>query len=228
MVNALQFYVHGLVLLGRDGREYPVDLAAAPPWQSAQVALVDLTAEAGVARNAVLSGTVRQLPVAGFDGIRFVVGVPFALNHANPLAAAAPLHRAELFWTWQSGYKFLRADLADGPGEAGSEGARQWAFHLGSTGCVSASALRPPAAACAQPNLMTVQLRGFDPLRRGIGVNLDGLVAAMRAARHEICMGDYAGTPACAAVFALTGLDPLAGVCAGARCGSQRLFGAAP
>ena len=137
--------------------------------------------------------------VAAYSGIRLTIGVPLELNHTNPLAAAAPLDRGEMFWSWQSGHKFLRADLAD----AGHE----WAFHLGSTGCSSASALRPPAQPCAQPNEMRIELRG-DPLRNVIRFRMETLLAAARAASYVVCTGDYLVDPACKDAYAATGLQP--------------------
>lgn len=211
-VQNLQFYVHDVVLLGGDGRDYVYRLAAVPPWQTEQVALIDLAGASGGQRNLALRGHPAGRPAEGFAGIRFVVGVPFELNHANPLTAAAPLDRTDLLWTWQSGYKFLRAELA--------EDGKEWAFHLGSTGCASASALRPPSAECAQPNRMTVELRGVDPLRDGVRFQLSELVQAMRAADYEVCTGGYAHIPACKEPFDRTGLD--------AGSGAQRLFGPVP
>ena len=144
--------------------------------------------------------------------------VPFALNHANPLTATAPLDRSELFWTWQAGHKFLRVDLLD----AG----REWSFHLGSTGCSSASALRPPAAPCAQPNVMRVEITGIDPLHQSIQLQLHEFVSSMRAAEHAICTGNYAHDPACADIFAKTGLQADTGACPNNRCEGQRLWSA--
>jgi uncharacterized repeat protein (TIGR04052 family) len=214
-VRNVQFYVHDVQLLDAAGRPHPFRLDAVAPWQSAEVALVDL----GRSGETICSATIRGTPALSTDqtytGIRFSIGVPFELNHANPLAAAAPLDRSELFWTWQSGHKFLRVDLVD----AG----REWSFHLGSTGCTSASAVRPPAAPCTQSNVMRVEITGIDPLRQSIQLQLHEFVSSMRAAEHAICTGDYAHNPACADVFAKTGLQADTGACPNDRC-DQRLW----
>jgi uncharacterized repeat protein (TIGR04052 family) len=204
-VHNLQFYVHDIELLDERGMAYPFRFEAREPWQSEQVALVDLTGEP---QNAIVRGTV--LGAEKYTGIRFMVGVPFALNHANPLTAAAPLDRGPLFWTWQSGYKFLRADFV-GNG-------RESSFHLGSTGCSSASALRPPAQPCAQPNRMRVQLNG-DPVGGVIRFNLAALVASAGA-----CTGNYGHEQACAAAYASTGLQPQTGACVDEFCSGQKLW----
>jgi uncharacterized repeat protein (TIGR04052 family) len=205
-VHNLQFYVHDIELLDEHGVAHPFSLAAREPWQSEQVALVDIAGEAGTQRNEVVRGTPHGGAGAKYTGIRFTVGVPFTLNHANPLTAAAPLDRGPLFWTWQSGYKFLRADFDES------------SFHLGSIGCSSASALRPPAQPCAQPNRMRVQLNG-DPVGGVIRFNLATLVASAGA-----CTGNYGHEQACAAAYASTGLQPETGVCADEFCSGQKLW----
>ena len=196
--RSLQFYVHAIELINEHGKPKPFRFAAAAPWQSERVALIDLAGDSATARHASIQGSVAG-GAATYSGIRLTVGVPFELNHANPLTAAAPLDRGEMFWNWQSGHKFLRADLA----VAGHE----WAFHVGSTGCSSASALRPPAQPCAQPNEMHIELKG-DPLKGVVRLRLQSLVAAAQAANYVGCTGDYQVDPACKDAFATTGLQP--------------------
>jgi uncharacterized repeat protein (TIGR04052 family) len=196
----LEFYIHDIELLDGQGVPTPVSLRAEPPWQSAEVALIDLTGDA-TQSNSTVRGTVNGAAQA-YAGIRFTVGVPFALNHANPLTAAAPLNRGELFWTWQSGYKFLRADF----------------FHLGSTGCSSASALRPPKEPCTQPNRVRVELRG-DPLNGVVRFQLPAIVA-----NRVACTGNYAHDAACKEAYATTGLQPETGMCPDPYCARQHLW----
>jgi uncharacterized repeat protein (TIGR04052 family) len=197
-VRSLQFYVHAIELIDEHGKPVPFSFAAAAPWQNERVALIDLTGDSATPRHPGIHGTV-----AGgsrkYSGIRLTVGVPFDLNHANPLTAAPPLDRGEMFWSWQSGHKFLRADLAVAN--------REWAFHVGSTGCSSASALRPPAQPCAQPNEMQVELEG-DPLNGVVRLRLQSLAAAAQAANYVACTGDYQVDPACKDAYAATGLQP--------------------
>ncbi|AZQ83270.1 metallo-mystery pair system four-Cys motif protein [Colwellia sp. Arc7-635] len=76
--------------------------------------------------------------------IRFTLGVPFESNHLNPISQQSPLNLSSMFWVWQTGHKFLRLELAGNN--------KQWLFHLGSTGCHSASVMRAPKKACRYPN----------------------------------------------------------------------------
>jgi uncharacterized repeat protein (TIGR04052 family) len=218
VVRNLQFYVHDVALRGADGRWRELKLANAGRWQSDRVALIDLAGSAGAERSAALHGALAEGGSQRYSAVRFTLGVPFDLNHANPLTAAAPLDRGELFWSWQLGYKFLRADLADGE--------REWSFHLGSTGCVSASSVRPPSAPCAQPNRIRVQIDDIDPLQAPIRLRLDELVTAMRTVGHAICTGDYARAEGCAEIFTRTGLSVETGTCPEDVCRTQRLFSA--
>lgn len=214
-VRQLQFYVHAIELIDARGVAHPFRLSAASPWQSERVALIDLASDAGTQRRAAIQGTFDAGKPQSYSAVRFTVGVPFDLNHANPLTAAPPLDRGEMFWNWQSGHKFLRADLvADG---------REWSFHLGSTGCSSASALRPPAAPCAQANEVRVELKG-DPLRQTIRLRLEPLLAAARTTNYAICTGNYAHDPACGLAYASTGLNAQSGTCSDEHCTGQRLW----
>ena len=82
-----------------------------------------------------------------YSALRFALGVPFAHNHLNPLTQKPPLNDANMFWVWQLGHKFLRLEMFSQ--------AEQWLFHLGSTGCRSASVMRSPDSPCQNPNLFT-------------------------------------------------------------------------
>jgi uncharacterized repeat protein (TIGR04052 family) len=196
-VHTLQFYVHTIELLDEHGQPHPFRFSAEPPWQNVRIALLDLAGDPATPRRLAVDGTVEGAS-GEYSGIRFTVGVPFVLNHANSLTAAPPLDRGEMFWNWQSGYKFLRADVA--------VASREWSFHLGSTGCSSASALRPPAQACAQPNEMRIELKG-DPLRGVVRLRLEPLIAAAQSANYVVCTGDYEHDPACKDAYAATGLQ---------------------
>jgi len=82
--------------------------------------------------------------------LEFELGVPFPLNHQNPLTAGIPLQQLDMHWAWQSGYKFFRLDLK------GQQ--HDWSLHLGSSGCSSASVMRAPTQPCVAPNRVRVQL----------------------------------------------------------------------
>lgn len=194
------FYVSELTLL--DGSK----IGQLPgPGESSEVALIELAP----CNPSAEFGLPVTLPQQAPAGVRFTVGVPEHLNHAEPTRAQPPLDRSDMFWTWRMGYKFLALDGQD------------FAFHLGSTGCVSPVPIRPPAEPCKNSNRLTVTLPSFDWDNSVIGVDFAGLLAVLEGGAR--CTGDYS-PESCIEAFAELGLDPDSGQC-GAGC-AQELFAA--
>lgn len=79
--------------------------------------------------------------------LRFTMGLPFDVNHADPLTQQTPLNDKTMFSSRQNGHQFLRLDVS----KSGKE-TRKWSYHLGSVGCSSESASAPPAKSCAFTN----------------------------------------------------------------------------
>ncbi|GHF79901.1 MbnP family copper-binding protein [Thalassotalea marina] len=145
-----QFYLYlsHIEVKGQDQKWRQVSLAD-NKYQSQQVAM--LGTECGGQEPAHWQlKFAENADINQATAIRFSLGVPFELNHQNPLTQASPLNVSNMFWVWQTGHKFVRFELENQD--------QQWVFHLGSTGCSSASALRSPSAACKYPNLYTVTL----------------------------------------------------------------------
>lgn len=155
------------------------------PWQQAQVALLGTDCQG----NSNWQLEFSQPLVAG--ELQFTLGLPFTINHQNPLLASAPLNHSELFWSWQLGYKFLRFEL-----QSPDHG---WAFHLGSTGCQSASVLRPPIVPCRAANTVTVSLN-YQPGQQ-LQLNLAALLAGISLQADNSCMSD-SQQPSCRQLFA--------------------------
>lgn len=215
-----RLFVHDVRVVTADGREVPVALEQDGRWQHEDVALLDFetggsACPAGNAEtNTRLRGTV---PEAGpFVGLRFTVGVPFELNHEDVTLAPPPLNTSAMFWSWQSGYKFVRIDGRT------DEGA-PFFFHLGSTGC-DGDPLVGGVTACARPNRVEVRIEEFDPEQEKLEVDLAALFAGNDLASDEAdpgCMSDPED-PDCAPIFERLGLD-LGGASAQ---GEQRVFSA--
>lgn len=91
-----------------------------------------------------------NIDISKVNSLRFTLGVPFESNHLNPITQESPLNLPSMFWVWQNGHKFMRAEL--------SSQNDQWLFHLGSTGCKAASAMRAPKSACRYPNTFNVEI----------------------------------------------------------------------
>ncbi|HEY8427358.1 MAG TPA: MbnP family copper-binding protein, partial [Sandaracinaceae bacterium] len=166
-----RLYVHDVRLVTDDGREVPLELEQ-NEWQHENVALLDFEGGDGcdsgtVSTNSVVRGVVAE--DATFTGVRFRLGVPFALNHADVSTAPPPLNYTSMFWSWNAGYKFVRVEgrttgLTDG-----------WRLHLGSIGCEGDG--RGNVTSCAAANVADVELTGFDPDVDTIAADLADLLA---------------------------------------------------
>lgn len=110
--------------------------------------------------------------------IRFTLGVPFELNHLNPLTQTSPLNESSMFWVWQTGHKFLRVELASADDN--------WLFHLGSTGCSAPSVMRAPAKPCKQPNQVLMELP-FNTITKSIDIDLAGLLKGVTVTKNNSC-----------------------------------------
>lgn len=186
-VEDFRFYIHDAQLLKDDGSAAPITLEQDGRWQRDNAALLDFEDKTGACGNGTpetrheVRGTV---PTGEYRGVRFTLGLPFALNHQDATIARAPLSVTSLFWNWRGGYKFARIDLvaktADGR-------PNPFPIHLGSTLCAVAgdsakaehgggAGMMTPPAACANPNRVTVEFNGFNPARDRIVADLGALI----------------------------------------------------
>ncbi len=168
-----KMYVSNLRLLTATGAEVPVALTQDGAWQLDDIALVDFEDQTGTCTNGtpqvrtVVQGTA---PAGVYAGVKFVLGVPFARNHADATTAPSPLNLSSMFWSWNGGYKFLRADFRS----TGLTGG--FNIHLGSTGCNGASGTTPPTS-CVAPNRAEYTL-ALNPASDVIVADLATLIAS--------------------------------------------------
>ncbi|MCG8435014.1 MAG: metallo-mystery pair system four-Cys motif protein [Gammaproteobacteria bacterium] len=216
-VTDLRFYVSDVALVAEDGKKTAVRLEQESPWQYRDTALISLNCDqqGNTAENAVIAGSV---PAGNYTGAYFSIGVPFDLNHANPLTAPEPLNISSLFWTWQLGYKFLRLDIDDGASSANS-----WSLHLGSSGCRSPAPVRPPVEACARPNILQVDIAEYDLEQDTILVDIDALLNDVDIFAANHCMGSFHKDGICEEILSRLGLNAANGGCVD-DCRGQILF----
>jgi len=109
-----RLYVSEVALIDRDGNTVPVELEQDGKWQYENVALLDFedgteACDNGTTEtNTTIVGTV---PEGDYQSLQFTFGVPKKLNHEDAAIAPSPLNLTSMWWNWQGGYKFLRADL---------------------------------------------------------------------------------------------------------------------
>lgn len=219
-----RFYVHDVELLNEDGDAVAVELTQDGKWQVDDVALLDFEDKSGTCANGttdVNSTVVGTVPVGTYSGIQFKVGVPFELNHADVTAADSPLNLSGLWWSWQSGYKFMRIDMT----EASGESPNVFNMHLGSVGCEkSGDGAGDPVTSCERPNRPSVVFEDFDIATDTVTVDYAALVAGIDLSTDgggaPGCMSGPTD-PECAGVFEHLGVS----LETGAPAAGQTVFG---
>jgi uncharacterized repeat protein (TIGR04052 family) len=212
-LSDLRFFISELALIDVAGKPHKVQLLTDGRWQDDVVALLDLEDGRGSclngtrATNSLVHGTAEP---GAYVAVRFVLGVPFGLNHANPMLAQPPLSDPAMHWHWRSGYKFMRIGIvspADG----------FWT-HLGSTGCRGTV---QHIEACSAANRVAVELPLKGNEMPDILIDLSVLAASTDLTDQQ--SSDCSSGPAevaCKAVFAAFGL--ISGQ--DDKTGRQRLF----
>lgn len=201
-----RFYVHDVRLHKKDGGDVPVTLEQDKLWQVDNVALLDFEDKTGACANGTTETNTMvmgKVEAGTYDGVSFRLGVPFELNHGDAATAPSPLNLTALFWSWNSGYKFLRADAMP----MGADTA--FNVHMGSTGCTADADGK--VTACAQPNVAEIELTGFDPTKSKVVVDLASLLAGNDISKDgggaPGCMSGL-DDPECGPIFTRLGIDP--------------------
>ncbi|CAA0115730.1 MbnP family copper-binding protein [Zhongshania aliphaticivorans] len=196
-IRGFALYIHNVVLINSDGTELPFTLDD-NDWQSSGVALLDYQdkldscgSDTAKPINNKLIGSV-QGELINVDRIRFTVGVPSELNHEDASAAVTPLNRTDLFWSWQSGYKHLRMDVAPDGGviKPDNSTTTTWNIHLGSTGC-EGNPQTGETVSCSANNRPTIELDISDIANQQIVIDYGKLV------ENSALMSDQGGAPGC-------------------------------
>ncbi len=203
-LSDLRLYVADVHFLTLTGEAVPMQMLSRPPWQSGQVALIDLEDGEGECQNgslqvnALINGVV---PVGEYLGVEFTIGVPESLNHADPLRAQPPLTHTAMHWHWRSGYKFIRAGIRNS-----DDGI--W-LHLGSTRC---EGVIGNLQGCAGSNRPQVRITPFDFRTELITFDLKVLFASADLFDGQIASCEMGPLDtACDGILDSLGLDPGSG-----------------
>ncbi|MCO4810310.1 MAG: metallo-mystery pair system four-Cys motif protein [Gammaproteobacteria bacterium] len=209
----LRFYVSNVQLVDAEGQGHDVRFATEMTWQNDAVAYIDLEDGTGSCRNGTADTYDHVVGVAGvreYHGLRFSIGVPFRLNHANPLTAKPPLDDPDMHWHWRSGYKFLRAGVrTDDDGF--------W-IHAGSAGCQGTVG---NITDCKFPNRIDVFLPDFVVGKDSVNIELTELLRGVDLG--DATRSDCSSGPpeiSCRGPFAALGID----FTTGEQSGAQRVF----
>ncbi len=209
-LSDLRFYVSNVQLIDAAGDARDIRFATEMAWQNDAVALIDLENGSGACLNGTSDTSSELIVVAPEDeyrGLRFTIGVPFRVNHLNPLMAGPPLNDPDMHWHWRSGYKFIRAGVR-------TEDDGFW-IHTGSAGCEGTVG---NITGCRFPHRILVELPDFVPGENGVEIDLAELLAGT-ALDDGVATDCSSGPPedSCIAPFRALGIDFRSGKQSGAQ-----------
>lgn len=191
----MRFFVHDLVLLGPNGEEAPVTLIEDGVWQRDGVALLDFEDGCENGTTQVNHSVLGEAPEGEWTGLRFSVGVPPSLNSSETVleGRGSPLNLSAMFWSWRSGYKYVRLDT-DSP---------FFRFHLGAVGC-------DDEFQCDEVNIPTFTIDGLDINTDAVALDIGELLADSDLSQNTEgtapgCMGESSDAD-CTPIFARFGL----------------------
>jgi uncharacterized repeat protein (TIGR04052 family) len=206
-IDDFRMFISNVILKTDTAEEVPVTLDQDGVWQYKNVALLDFETFATPETNTSIAGSFTTPDSGTISEVCFDVGVPFELNHLNSANSPSPLNASGMMWKWQSGHKFVRIDGVGDPASA----AVKFNLHLGSTGCVSNSAVEAPTTACTYANLPQICLDTFDIDSKQITIDLASLfqstdITQVTANTAAGCMSGN-NDPECQGLFPRMGLD---------------------
>lgn len=191
-IQTFGMFLSSLQLVNKLGEKQKVEFVESN-WQTSETGLLWFIPSCE--KTELPSNTVNQHLLMRVDSsdlyqakqLTFGLAVPFKENHANPLTQPAPLNNPEMFWSWQTGHKFMRFDLKR------IDSIANWAFHLGSVGCTSKSTLRAPSGDCKWSNRINVDIdiperKGSKPEILVININIDAMLNGIDITNSEACM----------------------------------------
>ncbi|MBJ3784701.1 MbnP family copper-binding protein [Devosia sediminis] len=207
-----RFYIMDVALIDAGGEAVPVTIAERSPWQADGITLIDFEDGTGPCDggNPGLNDRIEgHVPEGHYQGLRFTMGLPFLEAHGDVTIASAPLDLSAMFWSWQSGYRYLKVDMVGDM--TGGHGGRPTGFsvHLGDSGCVGPTFSQRPVG-CAHINVVSGEFADFDPSNNRIVADLGRLLAETDVAANTPdtapgCMSEM-HDPDCIGVFARLGL----------------------
>lgn len=192
----MRLYVYGVTLIADDGTTESLEMEDTGVWQTSGVALLDFEDGCGDAGTTEVNATITGMaPNKNYTGVEFSVGIPPELNSMETVLEnrGSPLNLSSMYWSWQSGYKFIRIDTMN-----------NFRVHLGSGGCGE-------DFNCTAPNQPTIRIEGMDLSSQAITLDVAALVANTDVTQNteETAPGCMAGPedPECFGVFDALGLE---------------------
>ena len=202
----LRSFIHDMEVQSKDGKWVKAPFVADDRFQTDRVALLAFEDGSGRCANGTPSTHTQlkvEIPLKSTHGLRFKLGVPFELNHLDPVNQKPPLNVSSMHWSWQAGYKFFRLDMAD-------EGGDGLKAHLGSTGCEGTAG---NISGCKRTNIAPIEFEKLELRESGVVIDVVELLARLDADKKPVliqCMGAADGDH-CGSTFSALGLDLISG-----------------
>lgn len=158
-----RYYVYDVRLVNSANEEVPVMLADDGVWQLPAEKVAEISGENGgscasIIGNLKVTGTV---PKGTYSGLKLIVGLPNHLNHLFADTQPSPLNQSDMFWSWTTGYRFLRIEGKNASAKMGLPGGL---LHLGSGVCNANDSADPTkGSTCTYANTLDLSFDGFDP-----------------------------------------------------------------
>ncbi|MDI7222165.1 metallo-mystery pair system four-Cys motif protein [Leptospira santarosai] len=205
-LHDFRLFVHGVVLIRNSGEEIPLSLNQDGKFQSGDVALLDFENKTGKCNGTSETNRVVSafIPSDAYKGIKFIVGLPENKNHLDADNQLPPLNNSGMYWSWTSGYKFLKLDFETAE-------TSETSIHIGSANCVGTGS----SSVCARANRIPITLTpdsGFNPSTQEIKIDVQALLQGIDLQENPnaaMCMSGIVGTTSigCPTIFANVGLD---------------------
>ena len=206
VIELLDFkmFVRDVTLIRANGERHALKLEQ-DDSQLETLALLDFEDGTGLCRGAGGSAATRGEVVGtapehdDYTALEFKLGVPPEANHLDAELAAPPLGNSSMWWTWQTGYKFLKLDVRSDQLDA-------YYFHLGAVGCTGSVG---EGFTCTTESQTTITLANFDPDRNQVVLDVAGLLSKVDVNHPPDMMAgcmSSATDPECPPLFEQVGL----------------------
>ncbi len=177
----LRMFVHDVQLITAGGEAVAVTLDPSE-WVYESVALLDFEdaqypCDATAPTKTTLDGTV---PPGDYVGLRFIIGVPFGINHVDPTLYGPPLDAVDMFANTQDGHSFFRMEFEIG----GTNPPNRFPIDVRSIGCVNSPG-GGVTEECASPDRLTVELPAFNLETGKVAMQLERLVVRNDVDRNQ-------------------------------------------
>lgn len=180
----LRFFVSQVKLITASGAEVAATLPDVSGWQTQGAGLLDFETASGLCTGTpeTNSQLVVSAPPGAYSGIAFTVGLPYSVNSLQNTAQVAPLNIPAMYWSWTSGYKFMKFEYQN------TGDTNKMNYHLGSTGCTGMQ-----SSDCANPfrsNISITTASGFSLTTDRVTLNLSNLLNGVEQnlAANRTCM----------------------------------------